>query len=177
MRMQWIEPEHPADRISFTVEGEPMGKERPRIMYFGQRTEIAGDGTWGKTGASPEGKETKGRVAYGYTPAKTKTYECSVRCAYAFQTHDAAFASGTPVRISIKAYFQVPRSASGRKKKGMLDGDAWAPKKPDWDNIAKIVCDALNARAWKDDGCIVSATVEKHWSDGSPRIEVLIEKA
>lgn len=33
--------------------------------------------------------------------------------------------------------------------------------KPDWDNIGKLVCDALNGVCWRDDSQIVSGTVIK----------------
>ena len=35
--------------------------------------------------------------------------------------------------------------------------------KPDWDNIGKIVCDALNGSAYKDDAAITDATVCKRY--------------
>lgn len=47
--------------------------------------------------------------------------------------------------------------------------------KPDWDNIGKAVCDALNGIAYKDDSQVVSANVYKVWaSDGLPKVVVSI---
>lgn len=37
------------------------------------------------------------------------------------------------------------------------------PKKPDIDNIAKVVCDALNGVAYKDDKQIVSLKLAKRY--------------
>jgi len=45
--------------------------------------------------------------------------------------------------------------------------------KPDLDNIMKVVCDALNQIAYRDDSQIVSAYLAKMYSD-TPRVEVEI---
>ncbi len=34
-------------------------------------------------------------------------------------------------------------------------------RKPDWDNVAKLVCDALNGIAWNDDAQVVRVYLEK----------------
>ncbi len=48
--------------------------------------------------------------------------------------------------------------------------------KPDTDNIAKVVCDALNGVAYHDDKQITSLTVDKVWADdGIERVEIEIE--
>lgn len=47
-------------------------------------------------------------------------------------------------------------------------------KKPDWDNIGKIVTDALNGVAYHDDAQIVDAQVRKFYSK-DPRVEIIIQ--
>jgi hypothetical protein len=37
-------------------------------------------------------------------------------------------------------------------------------RKPDWDNAAKLVCDALNGIAWRDDAHVADARVLKFWA-------------
>ena len=49
-------------------------------------------------------------------------------------------------------------------------------KKPDFDNIGKIVCDALNDIAYHDDAQIVDAQVRKFFSD-DPKVVVTIQEA
>lgn len=49
-------------------------------------------------------------------------------------------------------------------------------KKPDFDNIGKIVCDSLNNIAYHDDAQIVDAQVRKFFSD-DPRVVVTIQEA
>ena len=49
--------------------------------------------------------------------------------------------------------------------------------KPDTDNIAKAVCDALNGVAYHDDKQITSLTVDKVWAeDGIERVEIDVEQ-
>lgn len=43
----------------------------------------------------------------------------------------------------------------------------WPVKKPDADNIAKIICDALNGIAYRDDTQIISLKVLKIYDKGS----------
>jgi Holliday junction resolvase RusA-like endonuclease len=47
------------------------------------------------------------------------------------------------------------------------------PGKPDWDNVGKIISDALNEVAYKDDSQIYQCTVAKMYSD-RPRVFVQI---
>jgi Holliday junction resolvase RusA-like endonuclease len=57
----------------------------------------------------------------------------------------------------------------------MLENIIRPTKKPDADNIAKIVCDALNGIAFLDDKQIVDARITKWYSD-TPRIEIIIQE-
>lgn len=38
-------------------------------------------------------------------------------------------------------------------------------RKPDVDNALKLICDALNTRAYRDDVLIAKATVERVWGE------------
>lgn len=53
----------------------------------------------------------------------------------------------------------------------MLDGEIRPTKKPDNDNIVKVVEDALNDVAYKDDKNIVDCVVQKYYSE-QPQIIV-----
>jgi Holliday junction resolvase RusA-like endonuclease len=75
------------------------------------------------------------------------------------------------IEAFIQAFFSIPKSASQVKKAKMLSGDIRPTKKPDWDNIGKVVCDALNNLAYGDDSHVVSGTVYK-WYSEEPRIVV-----
>ena len=80
-----------------------------------------------------------------------------------------------PLKLTITAYFPIPSSASKKKKELMLAGIIRPTIKPDWDNIGKIVTDALNHLAYDDDKQIVEAIVRKLYSD-EPRVEIEIEE-
>ncbi len=57
----------------------------------------------------------------------------------------------------------------------MADGYIRPTKKPDCDNLAKVICDALNGIAYYDDSQIVEITISKYYS-GTPEVRVAIEK-
>lgn len=75
--------------------------------------------------------------------------------------------SQEPYGVRIQAYLSMPASWS-KKKKLEMEGKAHRVK-PDWDNVAKGVCDAL----WEQDSCIASGVVTKTWCwAGEERLEV-----
>ena len=55
----------------------------------------------------------------------------------------------------------------------MLEHKIRPTKKPDWDNIGKIICDSLNKVAYRDDSVVVDAQVRKFYSE-NPRVDVSI---
>jgi len=129
--------------IQFTIPGPPTGKGRPRA------TTING-------------------MARMYTPKATTSYEGKVCMAY--------LAAGGEklegfIRMRIVATFEMPLSWSLKKRKAS-DG-TWCGKKPDFDNLAKVVCDALNGVAYRDDAAVVFLAGEKRWGqDGSVVVEI-----
>lgn len=133
-------------RISFIIPGEPCGKGRPRFTAGGR----------------------------AYTPAKTANYETLVKWYYQQSAKGFRF-TDKPLKMMVTAYFQIPASASTKKKAEMRYGFIRPTKKPDWDNIGKIIADALNGVAYPDDAQIVEATVRKFYAD-DPRVEVEIEE-
>jgi Holliday junction resolvase RusA-like endonuclease len=81
----------------------------------------------------------------------------------------------TPVAFYLYIHMPIPKSYSKKLRQDCLDGIEKPIKKPDWDNIAKAVTDALNGIVYVDDCQIVTAHVKKAYSD-TPRIEVLIQE-
>ena len=57
----------------------------------------------------------------------------------------------------------------------MLDNELQCTKKPDVDNIIKVVLDALNKVAYQDDTQVVEVIAIKRWSNES-RLKVIIEE-
>lgn len=133
-------------KIKFIVPGEPQGKARPRVVRM-------------KSGRS-----------MSYTPDKTVAYEELVRQRFLAEAQGRRFADDAPIDI-----MSIPKSASKQKQMLMTSGALFPQKKPDLDNIMKIVCDALNGIAYKDDAQIVNAKICKRWSSEMPSVWVTIE--
>ena len=130
--------------LNFTIPGKPMGKQRPRVTRAGR----------------------------AYTPSETVSYENLVKLCFR-----AAYPEWVPtdaeITMHIFAEFPIPVSWSKKKKQMALDGKIH-PRKPDWDNIGKIIGDGLNAVAYTDDAQVYLCTVDKRYSD-APHVGVLIE--
>ena len=111
---------------------------------------------------------------YGtYTPTKTVNYETLVKQLYIMQNHRKQLEGALQMRVI--AYMPITKSTSKKNAELMRAGSIRPTKKPDWDNIGKIISDALNGLAYHDDSQIVSATIEKWYSD-EPRVEVEIKE-
>ena len=136
--------------IEFVVPGDPMGKERPRVVNING-------------------------MHKSYTPAKTMSYEAHVRTCWALDTKSAYVEEGSAIKLTVRAFFKIPKSYTKKRRAECLSGGAWVKKKPDWDNIGKIVSDALIGYAWEDDNHVAYAVIEKHWTDGDPETLVKIE--
>lgn len=119
----------------------------------------------------PQGKARPRFTSQGraYTPQKTVDYETQIRQAYVAAGGaiiGAMISNTAPIQIKITAYFK-------KAKTNKMD---FPTLKPDADNIAKAVCDALNGIAYKDDKQITCLTVNKVWADdGVERIEIEVE--
>ena len=83
------------------------------------------------------------------------------------------FPDNAMLDVRIIAYYDIPKSTSKRKRKEMLEHKIRPAKKPDWDNVGKIICDSLNLVAYHDDSAVVDAQVRKFYSE-NPRVDVTI---
>lgn len=136
--------------VYFEIPGEPQGKGRPRF------TKVGG---YVKT----------------YTPEKTASYENLVKVEYQMKYHGQQF-TDVPLAMEIKAFYGIPKSASKKKREMMLTHLIRPTKKPDMDNVVKVIADSLNNLAYKDDTQIVECTVRKFYSE-DPRVTVMIKEA
>lgn len=117
--------------------------------------------------AAPIGKGRPRVTRFGtYTPEKTRLYERFVQKEYAAQCESYRFPSGAPLSLHIVAFCSIPTSYS-KKKRAALRGYPHT-KKPDIDNMAKAIMDALNGVAWEDDAGIAQLHVSKVYADGAP---------
>lgn len=110
------------------------------------------------------------KVGHTYTPQKTVNYETLVKQLYITQGNERLEGA---LKLTVNAYFSIPKSASKKKTLDMYESRIRPTKRPDWDNIGKIISDALNGLAYHDDSQIVAATVGK-WYSTEPRVEIEI---
>jgi len=129
-------------RAFVVIDGEPQGKARPR---FSRRSGVV------------------------YTPAKTMSYEKLVKLSCQTATK-VFFEDGKYLQVEIRAFFAIPTSASKKKKEAMLSGQIRPDKKPDLDNIAKVILDSANGLIYADDKQVVNLICDKYYSD-RPRVE------
>lgn len=128
-------------RVSITIPGKPLGKQRARVTRWGT-----------------------------YTPKQTVNYETLIKQLYIVK--ELPKLEGY-LKIDIDAYFEIPKSTSKTNRERMVNGEMLPDKKPDLDNIQKIICDALNGIAYDDDKQIVKAVINK-WYAADPRVEIRI---
>jgi Holliday junction resolvase RusA-like endonuclease len=135
-------------RAEFTIPGAPQGKGRPRFSSYG------------------------GRV-HTRTPEQTVLYENLVRTEYQRQCGETRFPDGKALHVEIRAYFEIPKSVSKKKRAAMIAGLEQPVKKPDLDNIAKCVLDSLNGIAYRDDSQVAELLISKFYGE-TPRVKVWI---
>ena len=138
----------------FVVDGVPQGKARARTFY----------------------NPMLGKMQ-SMTPENTVLYENLVKISFNQQADKGArWFNKEPLAMHITAFYPIPASTSKKNKQLMRSGKILPTKKPDADNIAKSICDALNGIAYKDDTQIVMLNILKAFTEEQPRVQVLIEE-
>lgn len=120
-------------QLIFSVEGDPVGKQRPRFTKMGRT----------------------------YTPKKTSDYESKISSA-ALSAMCPQLPLETPVAVYIYINHAIPASYSKKRKEACLNRFE-RPKKPDLDNVAKAFLDSMNGIVYKDDVQVVSLHVTKRY--------------
>ncbi|EOU1974794.1 RusA family crossover junction endodeoxyribonuclease [Clostridium perfringens] len=105
---------------------------------------------------------------HAFTPKDTVQYEKLVRDCYKKQ--DGRYLEGS-IKALIIAYYKIPKSYSKKRVQAIKDGLEEPTKKPDIDNIAKIILDSLNGIAYKDDSQIIELRVIKKYTEDAERVE------
>ncbi len=131
-------------RISITVPGEPVAKARPRFTKSG----------------------------HVYTPVKTARFEQRVRL-YAMAVMKGRKILTGAVRLTVTAFFPIPKSWTLTQKAKAMSGALRHTKRPDSDNLCKAVQDALNGTVYADDAQIDDVHIIKRY--GIPRTEIIVE--
>lgn len=136
-------------QMMFTIPGEPRGKGRPRFARMGNFVKT-------------------------YTDAKTASYEDQIRF-YALKAMGSTEPIKQPVGVYIHIRVGVPRSYSKKRTEDCLSGLERPTKKPDWDNVAKSVCDGMNKIVFDDDTQVVDAHVTKVYN-AEAGVDVMVQE-
>lgn len=134
--------------VKFTILGEPKGKGRPRFIP--------------KTGRA-------------ITPKDTAVYENLVRMEYMAQCKEFRFPDNAMLDMRILAYYGIPKSMTKKNRELVSQRILRPTKKPDMDNVVKVIADSLNGVAYRDDTQIVDCQIRKFYSE-KPRVEVTIQQ-
>jgi Holliday junction resolvase RusA-like endonuclease len=133
-------------RLVMTIIPKP--KERPRATIIGGHARI-------------------------FTPKTTEAYEDAIRAAW-IRANGEKPEEG-PLRARIYFGLPIPKSETKANKLLMLHRKKFPTKKPDLDNLAKAVLDALNGVAYKDDCQIVTMLSKKSYSE-APHVTVILDE-
>lgn len=108
-----------------------------------------------------------GRNGFKYTPAVVKSYANWVRLCFQQKYPDwlPSMFHDKQLGMNIDVYISMPKSFSKKKRQEALCNKIRPTVKPDCDNIAKNINDALNGFAFPDDKQIVRLTVDKFYSE------------
>ena len=127
-----------------------MGKERPRFARMGNFVKT-------------------------YTPGKTKLRESEIQVLARQEMKGKEIFTGA-LEVSMNVGFPIPKSWSKKKTKEATDGILKPITKPDLDNIAKLVLDALNGIVYKDDSQVVELSISKFYTVRDCCIVLSIDK-
>lgn len=122
--------------LTFTIEAEPFGKERPRFS------------------------------GHAYTPKETVIYERAVKAKCREVMTRAGVPAGAvmfdqPVVVDLTFRLFPPKSHAKWLRRAMLDGVEPITGRYDLDNMAKAILDAINKTAFTDDRLIVDLRARK----------------
>jgi Holliday junction resolvase RusA-like endonuclease len=122
---------------------------------------IPGDAVpWARAGK--RGPHTGAPNKIAFTPAKQRSYAGTIKLFCQNAMRGAPAIEG-PIELSVVATYIWPKSMSPKKRQ--LPGAQWKTSRPDYDNLGKIVCDALNTVAWRDDAQVVAGFVWKRYGE------------
>lgn len=148
------------DRVTLTLtaapvirNGIPAAKGRPRASA--------------RIGADGEPFVTM------HTPTETRDAERAIRAAFKRKYPRHVPWSG-PIMLNFTAVFAIPQAFNGKLRALARAGELYVTKKPDKDNIEKLIVDALNLVAFHDDAQIIGGGVKLYGE--RPRIEFSLRR-
>ena len=119
--------------LVFEVPGEPRGKGRPRFTKEG----------------------------HPYTDSETRAYEKMIMAYYRQALGGFRWPDNAYVAVEVTAVYPIPKSATKASRAAIQEGKILPRRKPDIDNVLKVVLDSLNGYAYKDDAQVVMVSGKK----------------
>lgn len=121
------------EAVTIVIPGDAKGKQRPRFSTQNGRA---------------------------FTPSATRTRE-GIIASLAMDAMADRPAFTSSVEMELTATLPVPKSWPKKRQAAALAGTERPAKKPDLDNIAKLVWDALNGIVYADDAQVVRLKATK----------------
>lgn len=118
--------------VTIWIPGEAQGKGRPRV----------------------------GRQGRVYTPPKTRAAETEIKRIASMEMAGRDPFDG-PVALTMRTIVEPTKSWSKKHQAAALTGMIRPTKKPDLDNMIKLVKDALNGVVYRDDAQVVELIASK----------------
>lgn len=140
--------------INLVIPGEPTAKQRPKFFPIKTKAGFIG--------------------SRAVTPKKTVNYETQIRERFSAEYPGFTPFRGCPLSLDIWAFYSIPPSKSKKQQGLMKNGDVRPTKRPDMDNVIKVVLDALQKMAFMDDSQFVEIEARKFYSY-TPRLEIWIK--
>lgn len=135
------------DWLTFTIEGPPVAKARPRVTRFGNT----------------------------YTPKKTREFEqqCGEAAKASMLRRDRSRCENGWVAVHVTSYIQIPKSLPKKKQREMEGRRHHEKENPDVDNLLKAVLDGIQGVVMRNDSQVAEIFASKWWSM-TPHTEVLV---
>ena len=140
--------------LMFFVPMKPTGKARPRYSRVSKTM---------------------------YTPSETAKAERLIAEYFRLSLHQSPIKDGFEVikghsvKALITAYHHVPPSLIRTKEGKRLVSQQICMRKPDADNVAKLVLDSLNGLAYHDDRQVTDLGIKRRWATEKPEgLEIVL---
>jgi len=127
--------------IKIVIDGAVRGKQRPRLT----------------------------RSGHVYTPKETRDAEAGITRLASVAMAGRDLLTG-PVSLNIFMVIEPPKSTPKRRREWMIEKSLPVAKKPDLDNIAKLVGDALNGVVFEDDSQVAELWVRRVYGEVSKTV-------
>ncbi|MBC1935211.1 RusA family crossover junction endodeoxyribonuclease [Listeria grandensis] len=135
-------------KLEFDIPLEPVAQGRPRFA-------------------------TRGKFTTAYDPPKSKKYKDTIKQMIKSTTPPKMLEG--PLFVELTFYRNIPKSFSKKERAAALAGTMLPTQKPDVDNYAKAILDAISGYFFHDDNQISDLVCRKRYSD-NPRTHVVLRE-